>query len=167
MKKIVMMLSLALLSMGVFAQDDHSKQQMSDQDGNEMSPNFENKDLGKAYNLYIVLKDVLVASNATEVKTKANELAASLDKVENAETAKSSANKVAKAVSLEAQRKAFAELSNEMTALLKSAEISGGEVYIAFCPMANASWLSNEKEINNPYFGDKMLRCGKVKETIK
>lgn len=167
MKKAVMMLSLAFLSIGVFAQHDHSKHQMSNQDGKEMSPNFENKDLGKAYKLYIALKDVLVASNAIEVKTKADELAASLDKVENAETAKSSATKVAKAVSLEAQRKAFANLSNEMTALVKSAEISTGEVYIAFCPMAKASWLSNEKEINNPYFGDKMLRCGKVKETIK
>ena len=27
-------------------------------------------------------------------------------------------------------------------------------------------WLSGEKEIRNPYFGDKMLTCGFVKTTI-
>jgi hypothetical protein len=46
-----------------------------------------------------------------------------------------------------------------------------GSVYVAYCPMANnnegANWLSNDKEIKNPYFGDKMLRCGSVKETIQ
>jgi hypothetical protein len=46
-----------------------------------------------------------------------------------------------------------------------------GSVYVAYCPMANnnegANWLSNDKEIKNPYFGDKMLRCGSVMETIQ
>lgn len=28
-------------------------------------------------------------------------------------------------------------------------------------------WLSTEEEILNPYYGDKMLHCGKVTETIK
>jgi hypothetical protein len=26
--------------------------------------------------------------------------------------------------------------------------------------------LSAEKEVNNPYFGDMMLHCGSVKETL-
>jgi hypothetical protein len=30
-----------------------------------------------------------------------------------------------------------------------------------------AFWLSNEKEIKNPYFGSMMLKCGSVKETIQ
>jgi hypothetical protein len=29
-----------------------------------------------------------------------------------------------------------------------------------------AYWLSAEKEVNNPYFGDKMLHCGSVKEEL-
>ena len=41
-----------------------------------------------------------------------------------------------------------------------------GEVYLEYCPMAKASWLSSEKEISNPYLGNKMLKCGSVKETI-
>jgi hypothetical protein len=30
-----------------------------------------------------------------------------------------------------------------------------------------AHWLSNTKEIQNPYFGDKMLKCGRVDAEIK
>ena len=29
-----------------------------------------------------------------------------------------------------------------------------------------AYWLSKESKIKNPYFGDEMLTCGSVKETI-
>jgi hypothetical protein len=27
-------------------------------------------------------------------------------------------------------------------------------------------WLSDSKTIRNPYFGDKMLTCGQVRETL-
>jgi Cu(I)/Ag(I) efflux system membrane fusion protein len=30
-----------------------------------------------------------------------------------------------------------------------------------------ADWLSFDKAIKNPYFGDKMLQCGSVEQTIK
>ena len=43
-------------------------------------------------------------------------------------------------------------------------------LYEVFCPMANkgkgAIWLSETKEIRNPYFGAKMLKCGKVTKQI-
>lgn len=29
-----------------------------------------------------------------------------------------------------------------------------------------ALWISSIKKIHNPYFGEKMLKCGEVKETI-
>jgi hypothetical protein len=29
-----------------------------------------------------------------------------------------------------------------------------------------ASWLSDKREVRNPYYGDKMLTCGSVKESI-
>ena len=28
-------------------------------------------------------------------------------------------------------------------------------------------WYSTSEEIRNPYFGDKMLKCGRVDETIE
>ncbi|WP_338770408.1 DUF3347 domain-containing protein [Bernardetia sp. ABR2-2B] len=43
-------------------------------------------------------------------------------------------------------------------------------LYADFCPMYDnnkgAMWLSASKEIKNPYFGSKMLSCGKVQEEI-
>jgi hypothetical protein len=30
-----------------------------------------------------------------------------------------------------------------------------------------AMWLSESKEIKNPYFGDKMMECGSVEEEIQ
>jgi Cu(I)/Ag(I) efflux system membrane fusion protein len=29
-----------------------------------------------------------------------------------------------------------------------------------------ADWLSKEEQVQNPYFGDQMLTCGTVQETI-
>jgi Cu(I)/Ag(I) efflux system membrane fusion protein len=29
-----------------------------------------------------------------------------------------------------------------------------------------AYWLSDQAKIRNPYFGDKMLECGEVKDTL-
>lgn len=45
-----------------------------------------------------------------------------------------------------------------------------GPLYKAFCPMAfdnkGAFWLQSGKEIANPYFGHKMLRCGEIRRTF-
>jgi Cu(I)/Ag(I) efflux system membrane fusion protein len=42
--------------------------------------------------------------------------------------------------------------------------------YIQKCPMANnnkgAVWLSMEEEIRNPYYGDAMLTCGSVIDSL-
>ncbi len=42
-------------------------------------------------------------------------------------------------------------------------------VYTAYCPMAfdfeGAEWIQRGTEINNPYFGSEMLRCGDIQET--
>jgi hypothetical protein len=71
---------------------------------------------------------------------------------------------------LEAQRAAFEKLTAPMEALL-AGELESGELYKEYCPMAfnnkGASWLSQEKEIKNPYFGGRMLSCGKVTETLR
>jgi Cu(I)/Ag(I) efflux system membrane fusion protein len=54
--------------------------------------------------------------------------------------------------------------------ILRTVQYKGGKVYQQFCPMAfdnaGANWLSNDAAIRNPYFGDKMLECGEVKDSI-
>lgn len=45
-----------------------------------------------------------------------------------------------------------------------------GEVYVVHCPMAfrnqGADWLWNRPVVLNPYFGDAMLTCGTVTDTL-
>ena len=80
------------------------------------------------------------------------------------------ATKIGAASDIDAQRILFSDLSNDMIARVKSTGLNSGEIYVEYCPMAlndkGTSWLSNEKEIKNPYFGASMLTCGEVKETL-
>jgi hypothetical protein len=68
------------------------------------------------------------------------------------------------------QREHFEMLSKDMYDLVKSLN-SGQKLYLDHCPMYNegkgASWLSETKEIKNPYLGKKMPGCGTVEEEIK
>ncbi|MEP2774009.1 MAG: DUF3347 domain-containing protein [Fulvivirga sp.] len=169
-KRIILVIVLALVSLGAFAQHDHGNHDDKKEMGQEMEPMFKDKGLGVAYGHYILLKETLVASQTNEAKKAATKLEESLEEVGKSQKAKTEAAKVVSATTLDGLRKAFASLSNEMTSLVKSGKLTMGEVYLEYCPMANnnagAYWLSNQKEIKNPYFGDKMLKCGSVKETI-
>lgn len=68
--------------------------------------------------------------------------------------------------SLIKQREGFFLLSNGLTRVLEIFKIKGTQLYQATCPMAfnnrGATWLQNEKQTTNPYFGQSMLRCGDV-----
>jgi Cu(I)/Ag(I) efflux system membrane fusion protein len=78
---------------------------------------------------------------------------------------------IANSNDLTIQRKAFSLFSNSLYKSLKMFGAGGITVYYEHCPMANdkagAYWLSNSKEIRNPYFGNEMLSCGKVKEILQ
>lgn len=66
------------------------------------------------------------------------------------------------------QREHFETLSEEIYELAKS--VGGRKLYYNNCPMHNnskgANWVSEVKEIRNPYLGKKMLKCGTVKEEL-
>jgi len=68
------------------------------------------------------------------------------------------------------QREHFDMLSKDMYELLKTFG-AGQSLYKDSCPMFNdgkgATWLSEVKEIKNPYLGKKMPTCGTVKEELK
>jgi hypothetical protein len=68
------------------------------------------------------------------------------------------------------QREHFEILSKDICDLVKT--FGGGQVlYKIFCPMYNngkgAFWLSETKEIKNPYLGKAMPTCGTVIEELK
>lgn len=83
---------------------------------------------------------------------------------------KTHGEKLKSAKDVDAQRQQFDFLSELLIGTLQAFGTSGNEYFVQYCPMAigdkGASWLSAEEEILNPYFGDKMLRCGLVKSMI-
>ncbi len=68
------------------------------------------------------------------------------------------------------QREHFKDLSVDMIDLIS---ITGNStmLYQQYCPMYDnkkgASWLSADSNIENPYYGSKMLSCGKVEKEYK
>ena len=170
MKTKITMLLLVLGSWGANAQHDHAAN-AGEKKIDESKTIFKDSKLGVAYEHYLHLKDALVASNNNEAIGGANQLQKALKDINGATAALEATSKIALTSDLKEQRKAFSALSNEMATLVKSSKLSAGILYLEYCPMANSNkgayWLSNEKEIKNPYFGDKMLRCGSVKETIQ
>ncbi len=70
---------------------------------------------------------------------------------------------------LDHQREHFDMLSQGMYDMVKVFK-PAQTLYQTHCPMYNdnkgASWLSETKEIKNPYYGKKMLKCGTVKEEL-
>jgi hypothetical protein len=133
---------------------------------------------------YIHVKTALVNSNAAEAKNGANAILGVLKSFDKSllpaeqKTAydksigglKASANNIAAASDIEKQREQFAALSNQAYELAKTFG-AGKTIYHDHCPMAfdnkGAMWLSESKDIKNPYFGDKMLECGTVEEAIE
>jgi hypothetical protein len=86
------------------------------------------------------------------------------DARENAEHIGNNSGKIAH------QREHFEMLSKDIYDLIKA--IGAGQVlYKDFCPMYNnkkgAFWISETKEIVNPYLGKAMPTCGSIKEEIK
>ena len=90
---------------------------------------------------------------------------------QNEEDLKEHAEHITKSTSdIEHQREHFAMMSEDMSSLVKA--FGGGKtLYNDHCPMAKngkgANWLSETKEIKNPYFGEKMIECGEVEEEIQ
>lgn len=127
--------------------------------------------LNAVYQHYIHLTTALVNGDVAEAKVAASAIELGAKALDNSAALTAAAAKIAAADNLDVQRKLFAELSNDFIARVKSSGLAAGEVYVEYCPMAlndkGASWLSNRKEIRNPYFGESMMTCGEVKETIK
>jgi len=124
----------------------------------------------KIYSGYIALKNSLVMSNAAAAHQTAMDLSVALKGFEGCENTALIADKIAGTEDIKEQRKEFTALSSDVIALFKHVDLKKGTIYIQHCPMANngdgGDWLSSEQKIRNPYYGDKMLECGGVVESI-
>lgn len=136
------------------------------------------------YKSYISLKNALVESNVENTKKAAQEILAAMGKIDatklsreqksffdrHATTIKGHAKGMASASSIDDQRKELDMFSKSMYALLQSFKAGDESIYYQYCPMANSNkgayWVSERKEIRNPYYGESMLTCGETKETF-
>lgn len=127
--------------------------------------------LNALYQHYNHLIAALVKGDMADAKVAAAAIELGAKEVTDGSTLAALAGKIATAADIEVQRTVLSDLSNDLIAKVKKSGVNSGEVYVEYCPMAlndkGASWLSNQKDIKNPYFGDAMLTCGEVKETIK
>ncbi len=160
---------------------DHSGHDHSHDAPATDAPQATGEVLGPVFDAYFDLKDALVASDAKKAAERATALSAVVKAVpmdgmdadlhavwmQVMEPLANTSAGIASRTGLEEQRKAFAELTEPMFALVK-ARPGSTPIYLDHCPMyeGGADWLSRDKAIRNPFYGAQMMSCGSVKETI-
>ncbi len=133
---------------------------------------------------YLKLKNALADDNGKDAANAGNKVVAALKGLDKSrinagksqELSEITENAVehaehigANAGNIEHQREHFESLSQDIYDLVK---ITGSEkkLYYTHCPMYNdnkgANWLSETREIRNPYLGKEMLECGTIKEEL-
>lgn len=124
--------------------------------------------------LYYNIKDALVAGNANTASSKADEFAKALHGIDekiipaaSLDALLKGAGQISSTKDIKLQREQFTDFSADMIAVAKTVKLTAQPVYAAYCPMKKAYWLSSEKAIKNPYYGNAMLTCGKVTETLQ
>jgi hypothetical protein len=74
------------------------------------------------------------------------------------------AKKLAAAKDIAAARTAFGEMSTALFAYAdKTKATFPAGIKLAYCPMADKSWIQKDKDLKNPYYGAAMLTCGSFK----
>ena len=140
--------------------------------------------IGEVLEAYINLKNALVANDAKTASASAKTMLAEIGKVQTDKMSSEQktvwtkymkklsydATHISEVAELDHDREHFTSLSKNMYAVVKAFPTATA-TYYQFCPMANenkgAYWLSEQKEIHNPYYGNKMNGCPSTKETIQ
>lgn len=143
------------------------------------------KQLSEVFDQYVKLKEAFVESEVELVKKETTALSQAVAKVDMKlltgaahndwmtflSPIQNSMNEIQASMDLEEQRRSFSTLSDNLYKSIRAFGLGGKEAYYEYCPMAfnneGAYWLSDQEKIRNPYFGDKMLTCGMVKEKLK
>ncbi len=132
---------------------------------------------------YYGLKDAMVTSDDAVVRTAADTLLARVADFDATGAGASAsaitslvdairfgATNVREAGDIDAQREYLPALTENMKALVTGYDLADASVFVQYCPMAfdnkGAYWLSSSEQVVNPYFGDMMLHCGEVTETL-
>lgn len=134
---------------------------------------------------YLHIKNALANDNASEAASGAKAMENALSRLDKSlltaeqktaydrdeEELKEHAEHITKnGDNIKHQRSHFVGLSEVIYTLVKNFG-AGRPLYHDHCPMARdnqgAMWVSEVKEIKNPYFGSAMFKCGRVEEVIQ
>lgn len=160
-------------------QEDVDNQEGS---GKMMAENAGNNATNTIIDNYLQLKNALVADDQEAAAQAGGKLVGEFENFDKSnysseeqqeltdiiEDAKEHAEHIAESA-IDHQREHFDILSKDVIDMIA---ITGTnkKLYQDFCPMYNnnkgAQWLSASKEIQNPYFGSKMMDCGKIQKEI-
>jgi Cu(I)/Ag(I) efflux system membrane fusion protein len=136
--------------------------------------------LSEVLSSYLALKDALVADDETTAKKEAKNMKQAIENTDmgllkgdahmawmgDMNALNSGLDEMIAGADLEKTRMAFSEVSNKMAQVTDEFGLSKPDgLYLQYCPMADAYWISDEDAIRNPYYGSGMLKCGEVKKT--
>ncbi|MCA6074074.1 efflux RND transporter periplasmic adaptor subunit [Fulvivirga sedimenti] len=129
---------------------------------------------------YIALKDQLVLSDFKSAMSQAGFLQRALDNIpepseeqwrQSLLIIRTTLDQMTSAKNIDLLRKQFIDLSSEIVKWARGSGERQSPLYIMYCPMANdndgAVWVSSSEIVENPYYGEMMLNCGEVTETIQ
>jgi hypothetical protein len=160
----------------VVAQHDHNTHQdsMATTNNNPLATNeYTQKQLSQLLSAYLNIKNALVTGDGGSAATNANDFLRIANTIDfkvisegNIQVLAKDAGKISGTKDLKKQRQYFAALSTNVIAVARVIKLSSQPIYLQYCPMKDASWISTEKAIRNPYYGNTMLTCGEVKETL-
>ena len=144
------------------------------------------KQLNNPVTEYLKIKDAFFASDAQEVDKYVKSMKSALENVDMKllegkehiawmdllKMINFSLDKIQKGKNIDEKRVGFRTLSDHITTAIEKFGVKSDKtLYLEFCPMADdnkgAYWISTQKEIKNPYFGEQMPTCGEVKKTYK
>ena len=140
---------------------------------------------GAVLDAYLSTQRALSQDKVDEAKAAAGQIVAALDRVDMAllphephmawmpvlGELNKAAGLVVRGEDIAASREGFAVLSESMASAVRrfGTGLKRGIVQVR-CPMAfndrGASWLQSHTEVENPYFGATMFRCGEVTDTL-
>ena len=189
--KILIMIAVAAVSLSACNGEDKQSQETSatttdtsllevqaNTDGNSANP------VKAVVSSYLKLKNALANDDGKAAASAGSEVQKAIAKADtayfsadqkkifaevNEDAIEHAEHIAANATNIEHQREHFETLSKDLYDMVKVFG-TGQTLYQTHCPMYNnnkgANWLSETKEVKNPYFGSKMSTCGEVKEQI-
>lgn len=202
MKKIVLVVLVLILAIAGYYWYKFSNAGKGDS-GPKQAPltlkkhsNTFNQAITTAMNAYFDMKAAFVDADTTKAKESCRKFVQLMDSIPFDELKKdttgiyeiafndlsnirSNAESLLVQADITEMRKDFGMVSENLYPFLRTINYEGANMYWQNCPMAfgddkGANWISNTKEIINPYLGKNhpefkgtMLHCGEIKDTIK